>query len=197
MKLIADYHTHTVYSGKSHAKGTIEENVKVAIDKGLKTIGISDHGYSHIMYGLNKKNIPNIREEIDILNEKYKEINILFGVECNILDDKGNIDMDEHFRKYFDYVMAGYHYGSMPTGIRSLCNHFENYVLKSEKACIYNTKAIVNAMKNNDIFCITHPGDNGKIFIEEVSDVALKTNTFLEINSSHGFLTVEELRKIL
>ena len=46
MQIIADYHTHTVYS---HGKGTIEENVKVAISKEIKTIGISDHGYKHML----------------------------------------------------------------------------------------------------------------------------------------------------
>ena len=43
MKILADYHTHTIYS---HGKGTIEDNVKVAISKGIETIGISDHGYN-------------------------------------------------------------------------------------------------------------------------------------------------------
>ena len=45
MKILADYHTHTIYS---HGKGTIEDNVKVAILKGIETIGISDHGYGHL-----------------------------------------------------------------------------------------------------------------------------------------------------
>ena len=33
MEILADYHTHTVYS---HGKGSIEDNVKVAISKGIK-----------------------------------------------------------------------------------------------------------------------------------------------------------------
>ena len=57
-----------------------------------------------------------MREEVDILNEKYKDqIKILLGVECNILDNKGNIDLTENIAQYFDYVMAGYHFGSVPT----------------------------------------------------------------------------------
>ena len=51
MEILADYHTHTVYS---HGKGSIEDNVKVAISKGIKTIGISDHGYKNVAYGENR-----------------------------------------------------------------------------------------------------------------------------------------------
>ena len=37
-----------------------------------------------------------IKVLFDILNEKYKnQIEILLGVECNILDNKGNIDLTE------------------------------------------------------------------------------------------------------
>ena len=56
--------------------------------------------------------------------------------------------------------------------------------------------AIINAMKNNDIFVITHPGDKGDVYIEEIAKVAKETNTRLEINSSHKFLNVEQLKKI-
>ena len=55
---------------------------------------------------------------------------------------------------------------------------------------------MINAMKQNDIFIITHPGDKGDIYIEEVANIAKETNTRLEINSSHGYLNVEQLKKI-
>ena len=196
MEILADYHTHTVYS---HGKGTIEENVKVAISKGIKTIGISDHGYKNIAYGVKINDFKKMREEVDILNEKYKDqIKILLGVECNILDNKGNIDLTENIAQYFDYVMAGYHFGSVPTSFKGMVNMCQNYFFKSksEKAKEYNTEAIVNTIKNNDIFAITHPGDKGGIYIEEVAKVAENTNTRLEINSSHEFLNVEQLQKI-
>ena len=192
MKILADYHTHTIYS---HGKGTIEDNVKVAISKGIETLGISDHSYGHLTYGVKRDDIFKMREEIDILNEKYKnKIKILLGVESNILDDKGNIDYDDKIGDVLDYVMAGYHFGSKPTNVKALINHANNYVFKTEKAKEYNTLGIINAMKN--IFVITHPGDKGDIYIEEVAKVAKETNTKLEINSSHRFLNANQLRQI-
>ena len=194
MKILADYHTHTIYS---HGKGTIEDNVKVTISKGIETLGISDHSYGHLTYGVKRDDIFKMREEIDILNEKYKnKIKILLGVESNILDDKGNIDYDDKIGDVLDYVMAGYHFGSKPTNVKALINHANNYVFKTEKAKEYNTLGIINAMKNNNIFVITHPGDKGDIYIEEVAKVAKETNTKLEINSSHRFLNANQLRQI-
>ena len=112
LKVVADYHTHTIYSD---GKGTIEQNVKSAIDKGLEIIGISDHGYKHMGFGVKYNLFEKMRYEIDLMKEKYPQIKILLGVECNILDDRGNIDIDDKILRYFDYVMAGYHFGSMPT----------------------------------------------------------------------------------
>jgi len=49
MILTADYHTHTPYS---HGKGTVMENAARAKELGLKQIGITDHGFSHLAFGL-------------------------------------------------------------------------------------------------------------------------------------------------
>ena len=193
MQILADYHTHTKYS---HGKGTIEENVLEAISKGIKTIGISDHGYKHLAYGIKLNDIYKMREEIDKLNDKYSNIEILLGMECNILDGHGNIDIHDKIIENCDYIMAGYHFASTPTSLRSMLNHCNNYMIKNEKSKEYNTNALINAMKNNDIFIITHPGDKGDVYIEEVAKVAKITNTRLEINSSHGFLNTNQLMKI-
>ena len=193
MQILADYHTHTKYS---HGKGTIEENVLEAISKGIKTIGISDHGYKHLTYGIKLNDIYKMREEIDKLNEKYSNIKVLLGMECNILDNRGNIDINDKIIENCDYIMAGYHFASTPTSLKSMLNHCNNYMIKNDKSKDYNTEAIINAMKNNNIFIITHPGDKGDVHIEEIAKVAKDTDTRLEINSSHGFLNSNQLVEI-
>ncbi|MDD6540033.1 MAG: PHP domain-containing protein, partial [Firmicutes bacterium] len=40
-ELVYDLHTHTTYS---HGKGSVEDNVREAFNKGLEYIAISDHG---------------------------------------------------------------------------------------------------------------------------------------------------------
>ena len=68
MKILADYHTHTIYS---HGKGTIEDNVKVAISKGIETLGISDHSYGHLTYGVKRDDIFKIPALIRQFNPSY------------------------------------------------------------------------------------------------------------------------------
>ena len=90
MQILADYHTHTTYS---HGKGTIEENVLEAISKGIKAIGISDHGYKHLTYGIKLDDIYKMREEVNKLNEKYSNIEILLGMTKSSLSQKKHEDI--------------------------------------------------------------------------------------------------------
>ena len=96
-KIIADYHTHTTYSD---GKGSIEDNVKSAIAKGLQEIGIADHGMGHLHHGLKRKKLKDIRSEVDELKDKYKgQIKIFLGVEANILSCNGDIDVTDEDKK--------------------------------------------------------------------------------------------------
>lgn len=193
--MFADYHTHTVYS---HGRGSVRENVEAAINAGLEKIGIADHGYRHLGFGVKYENFDKMRNEIEKLKPEYREIEILLGVEANILDIEGRIDVDEHIRGLVDYVMAGYHFGSMPTHIvRGSINHALNYIKPlNHLSREYNTRALVNAMRRNDIFIISHPGAKASINLEKVAEAAIETSTALEINSSHGHLSLEELLRI-
>jgi len=195
IRVFADYHTHTVYS---HGMGSIRENVEAAIEAGLEKIGIADHGYMHLGFGVRYENFDLMRNEIERLKTEYREIEILLGVEANILDIEGRIDVDEHIRDIVDYVMAGYHFGSRPTHmVRGSMNHALNYIKPlNHLSKEYNTRALVNAMKRNEIFIISHPGAKASIDLDRVAKAAIETDTALEINSSHGHLSLEELLQI-
>ena len=54
MVLTGDYHTHTPYS---HGKDRVEENVAAAKAQGLKQIGITDHGFSHVALGIRRRQV--------------------------------------------------------------------------------------------------------------------------------------------
>lgn len=198
MRLTGDYHMHSHYSGD--CKMALEDIVKKAISMELKEIAITDHGPGHSGYGIDPLKYPLLRHQINELNAKYSEINILLGLEANILDEEGTLDVDEELFKHMDWLNAGYHFGSR--FIVDYSYHWINFSSKFsksqyDKAREKNTKAMVNAMKRYPIKMITHPGAKGPIDIDAVAKVAAETKTLLEINSSHGHLTVENIKKAM
>lgn len=108
-KLKYDLHTHTVFS---HGKGQIEDNVRAGIAKGLKAIGISDHGPGHVSYGIKRSAVPEMRRQITELRDKYKEIEIYLGVEANIINPSGNLDVRRDGYSYGDKYVASGSYGT-------------------------------------------------------------------------------------
>lgn len=199
MKLYGDYHTHTVYS---HGSGTIRENVEEAIRKGLKEIAICDHGPGHYLYGVKRKNLPKMREEIDRLNDEYSDrgINILLGVESNLTGFNGDIDMDEDLIKLTDILLLGYHYGTTPHSLRDglgmyIMNPFTKlFPIGRKSALELNTMAFVKAINRYPIDFITHPGSKAKVDIKTLAREAGKVGTALEINSKHSQLSVENIK---
>lgn len=210
IKLMGDYHTHTTYSSaikpsKRHAKGTIRDNAEAALSKGLKEIAITEHGPSHYLYGVRKKNIKLMRNEIDKLNQEFgpKGLQILLGLEANIIGIDGRLDVDEDILKYTDILLMGYHYGAMPKGMMDgiglyLLNPISKHLkIGKEKAKEINTKAYIKALNNYPVDLITHPGSKAKVNIIEVAKEAAKFGTALEISSKHSELSVESIKELL
>lgn len=195
--LYADYHTHTTYS---HGKGTIMDNVMAARRKGLTEIAITDHGIRHFAYGVRKKNIIKMRQEIDNINAHCEGIKVLLGMECNIISSDGDIDMNDEIRKHLDILLVGFHMMVMPKTIRDTWEIYGlNYLDKffsynTEKTQEKNTIAIAKAIEKHKIDIITHPGARIPIDTAYVAQVAAKAGTALEINSHSSAMTAEHVK---
>ena len=98
----ADLHTHTTYSdGKCGA----EEIVLAAIERGLKTVGLTDHSYTDFdeSYCMKKDERDRYLEEIAALKEKYRgKIEVLAGIEEDLFSET---DLS-----LFDYAIGSVHY---------------------------------------------------------------------------------------
>ncbi|MFA7411399.1 MAG: PHP domain-containing protein [Tissierellaceae bacterium] len=210
IKLIGDYHTHTIYSSGyrktgRHATGTIRENAEVALSKGLREIAITEHGPSHYLYGLRKSNISKMRDEINRLNEEFmpKGLKILLGLEANLIGLDGSLDLDETIIKYMDIILMGYHYGAIPKspidgmGLYFMSPLSKFFRLGSEKSKELITRAYIRAMAKYHIDLISHPGSKARVNIVELAEEARKRDVALEISAKHSELSVESLRQII
>ena len=202
MILFGDYHTHTVYSsGKhnsKHATGTILENALIAKQKGLSEIAITDHGFSHKLYGLQKKNLKKIREEI--IDAKIKTgVNVYLGVEANIISSEGDVDITEDDLKEIDLLIVGFHSFAKAKSFKEYFKFFLPNLLnlKRKKDVKRNTLALLKAMDKYPIDVISHPGVNMPLDFDEVSKHAQKTNTLLEINGKRIAYTKNDVKCML
>jgi putative hydrolase len=198
-RLSYDLHTHTTFS---HGKGSIEDNVKAAVSRRLETIGISDHGPGHVTYGVKRSDISVMRSEVERLRPIYPGIEILLGVEANIINPSGKLDVTKEESKQFDYLLAGYHYGVFgenPAFALSL--HVQNFIVsglfhKSTKTQEkLNTELTVRAIHENEIKILTHPGDKGAFDIGEIALACADRGTLMEISTWHNWLTVDGIRE--
>lgn len=196
--MVYDHHTHTIYS---HGKGTIEDNVKVAAEKGLKSIAITDHGPGHLTYGLKMDKLPQMRAEIAQLKSKYPEVEILLGVEANTIRIEPFLDVAPEERENFDIMLAGYHFGILHAGMvpNYLNKHAGLFKGDGSTLRVKNTAMILDALYYNEehgnhIDVLTHPGDKGPFDIEDIAKACADTGTFMEINDKHHHMTVEEIK---
>ena len=97
-----DLHMHTVYSD---GENTPEEMILSAIEKELKTIGISDHSYTFFdtSYCMQEEDIPRFIAEMRYLRAAYYDrIHVLCGVEQDYYSEYPTDD--------FDYAIGSVHY---------------------------------------------------------------------------------------
>lgn len=162
MKIIADTHAHTLVSG--HAYSTIKEMVAAGKEKGLEVLAFTEHapkmpGSCDLFYFQNLKILP----------REMQGMHVLFGVELNIMDDDGTVDLPASMCEKLDIVIASMHtpcYGPS----------------KSKEE---NTAAYVKAMHLPYVNIIGHPDDSRfPIDYETLVKTAKETNTLLEVNNS-------------
>jgi putative hydrolase len=200
-RLIADYHTHTYFS---HGRGSIECNVRQAVAKGLRRIALTDHGFSQPMMGMTGEKLIRMRRTIDELNDKYQgQIDILLGVEANVVAMNGRIDVPDRYLPLLDILCVGLHRAvltlSQPYVWRikwalNASKLWKNLVGSLSRAC---TEALSAAISRYDVDFVTHPGYHYPVLIEALADAAAQTRTAIEINSSHGVPKAEDLRLAL
>ena len=197
VKVFADYHTHTRYS---HGKGSIEDNVQAALKRGLTQIAITDHGpanYNLKRFGVKSPEVLlDIKAEVHRLQKKYPEIEILTGVEANVISLDGTIDLPEQILKKLDKVLVGLHLMIIPQsfidGKRLIYDNLVSYKLfksKRKKIRYQNTLALINAINRYQVDIITHPGYRLDIDTVELARACQKVGTALEINVNHGYLS--------
>ncbi len=164
-----DFHVHTDWSdGTSSLSAMVEE----AVNLGYDYLAVADHSRSLTI--ANGLSVNRLREQIETvrrMDADIEEINLLTGVEVEILPD-GQLDYPDSVLSELDVVVASVH-----------------SAFKGDEAVM--TRRICKAMENRHVNIIAHPTgrrlgqrapypvDMGKVIAK-----ARETKTVLEINAS-------------
>lgn len=180
MKILLDTHSHTTVSG--HAYATLNEMVYAASEKGLKLICVTDHapkmpGGPDVVYFKNFKAVDRYIHDVEVF----------MGVELNILDYDGGVDLPDNVISKLDVVIASFHPICLKPGSKE-----------------ENTNAFLKVMDNPYVHILGHPED-GKVPIdfELVVKKAKRTNTLIELNNGSlkpggsRFNSYENAKKLL
>ncbi len=198
MIILGDYHTHSKYSRHGHGKGTVLENASIAAQKGLKQIAITDHGYNHPVFGIRKKDIGDLKEDIYNARE-VAGIDILLGVEANMTSFNGDVDLSEEDLEDFDIILMGHH--KFVIGHRKYIDTINlqatNGLLKiftpSQERISKNTTSFLKALDKYPIDIITHLNYGAPTDTLAVARTAREKGVYIELNGKRINFTDQEI----
>lgn len=158
-----DTHTHTVLSG--HAHSTLIENAAAAAEIGLDGIVLTDHG--PMIPGASPDFVTTTYR---FLPDVIKGIRVYHGVEANIIDDEGNLDIPQRYLEPLDYVIAGIH-----------------EFIRRSNGRNKDTDTVIRALNNPFVDVIAHPDNPSyNLDYEAVVRETAQLGKLMEVNN-HSF----------
>lgn len=106
--LRGDLHMHTT---ATDGTASIVEMIEAAIARGREYIAITDHSRRvTVANGLDATRLRAHWREIEAIRERYPQIKVLKGIECDILED-ATLDLADDVLAEADFVIAVLHFG--------------------------------------------------------------------------------------
>jgi DNA polymerase (family 10) len=171
-----DLHMHSTWSD---GRDSIQHMVLAAKQIGYEYVAITDHSErAFASRKLLALEIPIQRDEINVLRSRIHGIEILHGIEVDIMPD-GSLDFNDTQLAGFDIVLASLHDDHGHDGARL-------------------TDRYVQAMRNPMVNIITHPANRSPALspgydldYDRLFETAIATGTALEVDGAPGHLDLD------
>jgi DNA polymerase (family 10) len=171
-----DLHSHTNWSD---GRDTTEHMVQAARRLGYEYFAITDHSErAFASRTLAVGDVSKQRAEIEAVRSRVSGIEVLHGVEVDILHD-GTLDFPDHVLEDFDIVLASLHDDGGHDGARL-------------------TERYLSAMRHPLVNVITHPTNRSPgaragydLDFERLFDAAVATGTAMEVDGAPGHLDMD------
>jgi DNA polymerase (family 10) len=164
-----ELHCHTT---ASDGRNSIDEMAAMALERGYEYLAITDHSATHgFGNDVQPRELLKQVERIRKIDAKLDGIKLLAGSEVNVLPN-GSLDYEDDVLEELDWVVASLH---------------TSFRMKEKEM----TARMIHAMEHPLVDVIGHPTGRKiekrepyALDIEAVVEAAIRTGTFLEINSA-------------
>ena len=171
-----DLHTHSTWSD---GRNTIADMVSAAKQLGYEYIAITDHSErAWSSRRLAASDVSKQRGEIEAIRARVRGIDVLHGIEVDIMQD-GSLDFDDEVLDRFDIVLASLH----DAGVDDEARLTERYL-----------RAIRHPLVN----VITHPTNRAPgrssgypLDLDRLFTAAADTGTAMEVDGAPGHLDLD------
>ncbi|HEV8394929.1 MAG TPA: PHP domain-containing protein [Vicinamibacterales bacterium] len=171
-----DLHSHTIWSD---GRDTTERMVQAARGLGYSYFAITDHSERALASRtLTVADVPKQRAEIQSIRKKVTGIEVLHGVEVDILHD-GTLDFPDDVLQGFDLVLASLHDDGGHDRVRL-------------------TERYLSAMRHPLVNIITHPTNRSPgaragydLDFDRLFGAAVETGTAMEVDGAPGHLDMD------
>lgn len=173
-----DLHMHTT---ATDGQASILEMAEAAKARGLKYIAITDHSKRVSMAnGLDAERLRAHWKKIEKVRSSISGIDVLCGIECDILED-ATLDLPDDVLAEADWVVAVLHYG-----------------LKQPREQI--NQRLLNAIRNPHVSAIGHPSgrvigkrSGAEISFNDIFQAAADYGCMMEINAHRSRLDLDDV----
>ena len=171
-----DLHMHTIWSD---GRDSVEDMVGAARQLGYDYVAITDHSERALCARkLAHDDIARQKAEIQAVRERVRDIDVLHGVEVDIMHD-GSLDFDDEALATFDIVLASLHdHGGQDAGRL--------------------TQRYLEAIRHPLVNIITHPANRSPgyssgyaVDFDRLFEAAADTGTALEVDGAPGHLDLD------
>jgi DNA polymerase (family 10) len=171
-----DLHMHSSWSD---GRDTIEDMVLASRQLGYEYIAITDHSErAWSSRKLTADEVPDQRAEVEFLRQRYPGIQILHGIEVDIMHD-GSLDFEDGLLTSFDIVLASLHDHGGHDGA-------------------WLTERYLRAIRHPLVNVITHPANRSpaqstgyQVDFDRLFTAAKETGTAMEIDGAPGHLDMD------
>ena len=157
MRPLADYHTHTRWS---HARGSVEDNLRAAEAIGLEAVGIAEHGPSMLFIGVAQRRWPLLAEKIAA--HKGSSTRLLFNIEPTSYPWREILICPPMWRS--DRYVAGRPSSSCqyqgPENWWTYGLRWLSLLSRRQRHKLYDayTEALINCVERHPVDIVVHPG---------------------------------------